>query len=107
MSDQLCKIVLEFVKFPALASDHESRTGRENLHTHTVRGTLDKDARHGSQLQLLVEILTDHVVLLKQLGKFLLAGKPTGLPVATDCKPKTNRIYFLSHNTSLMILPVR
>src|SRR5204862_1601067 len=90
----------QFLDVGALLADHHARPRRVNGDAALLVRTLDHDARHGSLLELLGEILADRHVLVQQLAVFVLAREPTRVPGPVDPETQADRIDLLTHSLS-------
>src|ERR1019366_7598002 len=84
LAGELRELVLDLLDLLALAADDNAGAGGVDLDADAVGRALDEDARHGGLLELLHELLPDHLVLEEELGEVFLLRKPAGLPVAAD-----------------------
>ena len=97
LAGELRELVLDLLDFLALAADDDAGAGGVDLDADAVGRALDEDARHGRLLELLHELLTDHLVLEEELGEVFLLRKPAGLPVAADGETEAGGIGLLAH----------
>ncbi len=97
LARKLGELLLDLFDLLSLASDDDAGACRVDLDANTIGSALDEDARHGSLLQFLHQLLTDDLILEKELGEIFLGRKPAGLPVAADGEAKTYGISLLAH----------
>jgi hypothetical protein len=85
-----------FIDVGALAADDDAGPGRVDGHAGAVGIALDDNLRDCRVLQTLLDEIPDADVLVQQIPKLLLVGKPPRAPIFLDANAKADRIYFLS-----------
>ena len=87
-------------------ADDDAGTGAVDVDLDLAVGTLDLDLSYASGVQLVLQILTDVVILDDQVAHLVLTGIPAGVPILDYTNTQSMGINFLSHSY-LLIKPSR
>ena len=84
----------------ALLADDHAGTGAVQVDGDAAVAALDLDLGNLSVVQVLLQVVTDLLVLDQKIADLLIAGIPTGIPVLDDAHAHAVGINFLSHKLS-------
>src|ERR1700688_649116 len=100
-------LLAQLVDVGALLADHDAGTRRVDRHPALLVRTFDHDLGDRRLLQFLVQDLADFDILVQQLGVFVLAGEPTGIPRPVDAETQPDWIDLLTHRSLPRLLSAR
>ena len=98
LSDHLFHLGAQALDLRAALADHDTGAGAVDKDTDLGAVALDLDGRHACAVKLFLQKLADLVIFDDQIGDFIAAGVPAGIPILNDAHTHTVRMNFLSHS---------